>query len=261
MKVWTFLVVAALCQGCVIIQCVAADEVTSTPHVYQHGVVAADHSAASEAGAKILREGGNVVDAAVATSFALSVVRPASCGIGGGGFMVIWDAKKQRAVALDYRERAPADASPKDYGDAADAGHVEPVSVRGGMAVGVPGTAGELLCFRHCSLWKHGKRRSRYRCSLSATILQTTFMSSRSHSSTLLRTVRSFWVMQILSKSPSRGCSAQNMPHRSRLGLICRRRDRCRTTVASLQTTTAARVIFPSWTRKAMRSPARKRST
>ena len=125
---------------------VAADEATSHARVYQHGVVAADHAAASEAGARILREGGNVVDAAVATSFALSVVRPASCGIGGGGFMVIWDAKKQQAVALDYRERAPAEASATDYGDAADAGQVEPVSVRGGMAVGVPGTVAGLCC-------------------------------------------------------------------------------------------------------------------
>lgn len=124
----------------------AADDAISNARVYQHGVVAADHLAASEAGAKILREGGNVVDAAVATSFALSVVRPASCGIGGGGFMVIWDAGKQKAVALDYRERAPADASARDYGDAADAGHDEPVSVRGGMAVGVPGTVAG-LCY------------------------------------------------------------------------------------------------------------------
>ena len=124
----------------------AADDAISTTHIYQHGVVAADHPAASEAGAKILREGGNVVDAAVATSFALSVVRPASCGIGGGGFMVIWDAKKQKSVALDYRERAPAAASAKDYGDAADAQHDEPVSVRGGMAVGVPGTVAG-LCY------------------------------------------------------------------------------------------------------------------
>ena len=253
MKVPTFIVVAALCQGCVITQCVAADEVTSNAHVYQHGVVAADHSAASEAGAKILREGGNVVDAAVATSFALSVVRPASCGIGGGGFMVIWDAKKQRAVALDYRERAPANVSAQDYGDAADAGKDEPVSVRGGMAVGVPGTAGELLCFRHCSLWKHGKRRSRYRCSLSATILQTTFMSSRSHSSTPSRIVRSFWVTQTSLKSPSQNYSAQNTLHRSRLTLNCRRRGRRTITVASLRTTTVVRVIFRSWTRKAMR--------
>ena len=138
------IVVATLWLVCAITQCVAADKATSNARVYQHGVVAADHAAAGEAGAKILREGGNVVDAAVATSFALSVVRPASCGIGGGGFMVIWDAKKQKAVALDYRERAPADASAKDYGDAADAGHDEPVSVRGGKAVGVPGTVAGL---------------------------------------------------------------------------------------------------------------------
>jgi len=104
------------------------------------GTVAADHPAASAAGARILREGGNVVDAAVATSFALAVVRPASCGIGGGGFMVVWDAEKQTAHALDYRERAPALATADRYGDSADAGHPEPLSVRGGMACGIPGT-------------------------------------------------------------------------------------------------------------------------
>ena len=111
---------------------------------FSRAVVAADHVAASDAGARILREGGNVVDAAVATSFALSVVRPASCGIGGGGFMVIWDADQQKAVALDYRERAPAGATAAALQD--DDTSPEPPSVRGGKAVGVPGNVAG-LCY------------------------------------------------------------------------------------------------------------------
>lgn len=75
--------------------------------VYQRGAVAADHALASEVGVEILKQGGNVVDAAAAVGFALSVLRPASSGIGGGGFMLIWDVKNQRSVVLDYRERAP----------------------------------------------------------------------------------------------------------------------------------------------------------
>lgn len=110
---------------------------------FQNAVVAADHPAASEAGATILRQGGNVVDAAVATSFALSVVRPASCGIGGGGFMVIWDANLQQSVAIDYRERAPQAAVAELFADITDE---EPVSVRGGLAAGVPGNVAG-LCY------------------------------------------------------------------------------------------------------------------
>lgn len=113
---------------------------------FQRGVVAADHAAASEAGARILRQGGNVVDAAVATSFALSVVRPASCGIGGGGFMIIRDSKKQQAVAIDYRERAPAKAGSELFGRTEDASLPEPRSVRGGLAAGIPGTVAG-LCY------------------------------------------------------------------------------------------------------------------
>ena len=113
---------------------------------WKNGVVAADHPAASEAGVEMLRIGGNAVDAAVATSFALSVLRPASCGIGGGGFMVIWDAKKQEAVALDYRERAPAAARADMFADVNGDSLPESASVRGGRAVAVPGTVAG-LCF------------------------------------------------------------------------------------------------------------------
>jgi gamma-glutamyltranspeptidase/glutathione hydrolase len=122
--------------------CRAADDVS-----YEHAVVAADHEAASLAGIEILKKGGNVVDAAVATGFALSVVRPASSGIGGGGFMLIWDAAKKRGIALDYRERAPARATRDMYVDPHDPKKVRPdASEHGALAVAVPAhVAG--LCF------------------------------------------------------------------------------------------------------------------
>ena len=115
--------------------------------VFQQAVVAADHPAASRAGLEILQQGGNVIDAAVATSFALAVVRPGSCGLGGGGFMVIWNAEQQQAVALDYRERAPARATremflPPSQRTARPEDALR--STRGGLAVAIPGTVAGL---------------------------------------------------------------------------------------------------------------------
>ncbi len=100
------------------------------------GAVAADHTLASQAGVEILAGGGNAVDAAVATSFALSVVRPFSCGIGGGGFMLI-DSPTMEPVALNYRETAPEKVGPTFF-ETND-------SRIGGTAVGVPGTVAGLL--------------------------------------------------------------------------------------------------------------------
>lgn len=101
---------------------------------YQRGAVAADHPLASQAGVEILKRGGNVIDAAVATALTLSVVRPASSGMGGGGFLVHWDAARQEAVAWDYREQAPLAATADMYANA-PAG----ASEHGGLAVAVPG--------------------------------------------------------------------------------------------------------------------------
>lgn len=115
-------------------QSMRAAEAESTNSSWQHAAVAADHPLTSEAGIEMLRQGGNVVDAAVAVGFAQSVLRPASSGMGGGGFMVIWDAKNQRSIALDYRERAPLAATRDMYAEGGSE-----ASRRGSLAVAVPG--------------------------------------------------------------------------------------------------------------------------
>ena len=112
---------------------------------YEREVVAADHWAASEAGAEILARGGNAVDAAVATSFALSVVRPYSCGLGGGGFMVIHLADdgtgSPAQIALNYRETCPKGVGPTHFERLDD-----PLASRyGAHAVATPGTPIGLL--------------------------------------------------------------------------------------------------------------------
>lgn len=108
---------------------------------FNQEAVAADHAIASEAGAAILKAGGNAVDAAVAASFTLSVVRPYSCGIGGGGFMVIYFADGERAIALNYRETCPAAIGPDFYENRTD----PLASTRGALAVATPGTVAGLL--------------------------------------------------------------------------------------------------------------------
>jgi gamma-glutamyltranspeptidase/glutathione hydrolase len=106
--------------------------------------VAADHPLASEAGLEMLKQGGNAVDAAVATSFCLSVVRPFSCGIGGGGFMLIdlpaTDTTPGRTIALNYRETCPAAVGADFYPRLDD----KDASRFGWRASGVPGTVAGL---------------------------------------------------------------------------------------------------------------------
>lgn len=107
-----------------------------------HGMVASEHLLASQAGVEMLQRGGNAVDAAVATALAVGVLNPSSCGVGGGGFMLIYLARDQRAVALDYREVAPAAASRDMF--VRDGQAVPELSRRGGLAVAVPGEAAGL---------------------------------------------------------------------------------------------------------------------
>ena len=107
------------------------------------GMVVSAHPLASEAGILMLRKGGNAVDAAVATTFAISVVEPFSAGIGGGGFLLMHSEKTGDMKALDFRERAPLKATRNMYLDAE--GKVRPnASINGYLAVGTPGTVAGL---------------------------------------------------------------------------------------------------------------------
>jgi gamma-glutamyltranspeptidase / glutathione hydrolase len=79
------------------------------------GVVAAQHKRAAQVGAEILAAGGDAIDAAVATSFALGVLEPWMSGIAAGGAMVIWRAAQEKAYVVDYGMRSPAALNPADY--------------------------------------------------------------------------------------------------------------------------------------------------
>lgn len=106
-------------------------------------MVVTAHPLASKVGVDILRRGGNAIDAAIATQLALAVVYPAAGNIGGGGFMVL-RMKDGRLDALDYREKAPGNASTNMYLDEVG-GVVSGLSEKGHLAHGIPGTVAGLV--------------------------------------------------------------------------------------------------------------------
>ena len=118
------------------------------PATGDRGVVATESPAAARVGRSVLERGGNAVDAAAATVFALNVARPQSCGIGGGGFMVYRSARGTPA-ALDFRETAPARFSPNTL--TPDGLHKD---FTGHLTVGVPGT----LAGMQAALRRYGTR-------------------------------------------------------------------------------------------------------
>ncbi len=121
----------------------AAAPATKQPvAVGRGGAVSSVDLDASKAGLAVLRNGGNAVDAAVATAAALGVTEPFSAGVGGGGYFVYYDAKSGKVHTLDGRETAPA-AMPKDaFIDPATGQpyRFTPELVTSGVSVGVPGT-------------------------------------------------------------------------------------------------------------------------
>jgi gamma-glutamyltranspeptidase / glutathione hydrolase len=117
-----------------------------TPVTTDHAMVVSVHHDATDAGVAILKQGGNAVDAAVATGFALAVVHPVAGNIGGGGYMLVHLAKPRegkRNLFIDYREEAPGAASRDMYLDA-NRNVIPGASTLGYKSVGVPGSVAGL---------------------------------------------------------------------------------------------------------------------
>lgn len=109
----------------------------------ENGMVVSAHVEASRAGVEVLKKGGNAVDAAVATGFALAVTYPVAGNVGGGGFMVV-RFDDGRTTSFDYREKAPMAAHRDMYLDE-DGEPIDAMSRRGHLASGVPGSVAGLL--------------------------------------------------------------------------------------------------------------------
>jgi gamma-glutamyltranspeptidase/glutathione hydrolase len=124
--------------------CASPVALGSTEPVHaQHGIVVSVHELASRAGVEIMQAGGNAIDAAVATGFALAVVHPPAGNLGGGGFMLLRMADG-KVHFLDYREKAPAAAKADLYLDA-QGNVIEDASVVGYKAIGVPGSVAGMV--------------------------------------------------------------------------------------------------------------------
>lgn len=114
----------------------------------QGGAVSSANALATEAGIEILKRGGNAIDALLAVQWVLAVVEPQSSGLGGGGFLLYYDAATKKTFALDGREEAPAAIPENIFLDAGGKPLPFPARIAGARAVGVPGTVA-LLDYAH----------------------------------------------------------------------------------------------------------------
>lgn len=109
---------------------------------HQNGMVVSEHHIASQVGAEILEQGGNAIDASIATAFALAVVFPQAGNIGGGGFLVFMN-NEGFSTTIDFREKAPLAATPTMYLDE-NGDYISMSNHNGLLSVGVPGTVAGL---------------------------------------------------------------------------------------------------------------------
>ena len=138
-----FLVLASAASAQPISQAIPSDDARIFPIVADHGMVVSEEATASAIGVDIMRRGGNAVDAAVATAFALAVTLPRAGNLGGGGFMLVHLAHPAKNIAIDYRELAPADTQRDVFLD--EKGNFVPAkSQSSGLGIGVPGTVAGL---------------------------------------------------------------------------------------------------------------------
>ncbi|MGE3819252.1 MAG: gamma-glutamyltransferase, partial [Isosphaeraceae bacterium] len=124
---------------------------TAEPETFRKHVVVAQEGEAADVGRAILRDGGNSVDAAVATAFALAVTHPAAGNLGGGGFLVAFDPATNQVRTFDFREVAPRAAVEGMY--LGKDGRLLPRHRAGARAAGVPGTV-RGLALAHAALGK-----------------------------------------------------------------------------------------------------------
>ncbi len=121
---------------------ISASSLTAQTVSAENGMVAAAHPLAAQAGVEILQQGGNAVDAAVAAAMVLAVVEPNASGLGGGGFLCLKMAGKDEYITIDYRETAPAAATPRRYYQSDTTFKV--LSRKTAWSVGVPGVVAGL---------------------------------------------------------------------------------------------------------------------
>lgn len=133
---WASVAISILSLGLLGVPAARADDEAGG---FSKHVVVAQEGNAADAGRDAMRAGGNAMDAAVATAFALAVTLPEAGNLGGGGFIVAYLPETREVVTLDFRETAPGSATPRMYLDSA--GELLPRHRDGAWAAGVPGTA------------------------------------------------------------------------------------------------------------------------